>query len=289
MKTFFLISTAHLEDALWFRDDEDFIAGMNYVAIVAFVHKNVVVYAFILMSNHVHFVVYGELEDVKEFIRDYKIRYSKYYGNRYGTNNFLRRNDIDIREIAFETEDVKRAIAYVLMNCVAANICTHPSQYPWGSGNVAFQVGKSSGKPLGSYSARGLRRILHSAESSLPNNWIIGEHGFILPQNFIPVKNLENIFRTPQGMNYFFNNSSKAKKILSSEDNLPAFTDQTIFKALPELLRSLFQKSAFAELTRVEQTECLRQIRYRFSADITQAARVCGVSYAEAAKLFDQV
>ena len=216
MKRFFLISTAHLEDALWFRDDEDFVAGMNYVAIVAFVHKNVAVYAFILMSNHVHFVVYGETEDVKEFIRDFKIRYSKYYGNRYGANNFLRRNDIDIREVAFETEDVKRAIAYVLMNCVAANICAHPSQYPWGSGNVAFQVGKSSGKSLGLYSARGLRRILHSAESSLPKNWLICEQGFILPQNYIPVMNLEKIFRTPQGMNYFFNNSSKAKKNLSS-------------------------------------------------------------------------
>ena len=288
MKRFFLISTEHLENALWFRDEEDFIAGMNYVAIVAFAHKNVVVLAFILMSNHVHFVVYGELEDVKKFIRDFTARYSKYYGKRYGVKNFLRRNDIDIRELRIETDDVKKAVAYVLMNCVAANICSHPSQYPWCSGNVAFQVVKPVGTKLGDYSARKLRSILHSAESFLPKNWLISEQGYILPQNYIPAESLEKLFRTPHGMNYFFNSSSKAKKNLSPDDNLPAFTDQTICHALPELLRNLFRKRSFSELTPEEQTECLRQIRYRFSADITQAARTCGISYSEAAKLVDR-
>ena len=54
--TFFLITTDHLEDRLWFRDDEDFKTGMNYAATVAFL-LGVNVLAFILMSNHVHFVL----------------------------------------------------------------------------------------------------------------------------------------------------------------------------------------------------------------------------------------
>ena len=31
----------------------------------------------------------------------------------------------------------------------------------------------------------------------------------------------------------------------------------------------------------------MRQIRFRFSADVNQIARVCGVSYADAAKIMD--
>ena len=32
----------------------------------------------------------------------------------------------------------------------------------------------------------------------------------------------------------------------------------------------------------------LRQLRFRFSADVNQLARVCGLSYAEAARLLDK-
>lgn len=288
MKNFFLISTEHLEDALWFRDDDDFTVGMNYVAIEAFIHNGVFILAFILMSNHVHFVLYGEKEDAVRFVNDLKRRYSHYYQLKYGIKQLLNENDLDVELIPLEGENLERALAYVLMNCVVAGICLHPSQYPWGSGNVYFKPVKSQGSCLSDYSKRSLRKILHSAES-LPGNWIIGDRSFILPDNYVKTASVEQRFRSPQRMDYFIRNSSKAKKRLSSEYNLPAFTDQTIFKALPELLRSLFQKNSFSELTRDEQTECLRQIRYRFSADITQAARVCGVSYAEAAKLFDQV
>ena len=52
---------------------------------------------------------------------------------------------------------------------------------------------------------------------------------------------------------------------------------------------SLFQKRSFKELASDEQAELAKQIRFRFSADATQIARVCGVSYAEAAELLDSL
>lgn len=33
MRKVYLLTTAHLEDHLWFREEEDFRVGMNYVAI----------------------------------------------------------------------------------------------------------------------------------------------------------------------------------------------------------------------------------------------------------------
>lgn len=56
---------------------------------------------------------------------------------------------------------------------------------------------------------------------------------------------------------------------------------------LPDLLQSLFQKPAFIALSAIEQAETLRQIRFRFSAGVHQAARVCGITYADAARLLD--
>ena len=50
-----LITTKHLEDRLLFRDLEDFIVGMNYMAVLSY-KFGVIILAFILMSNHIHCV-----------------------------------------------------------------------------------------------------------------------------------------------------------------------------------------------------------------------------------------
>ena len=295
MRRLWLISTDHQEEELWFRDDEDFKVGMNYVAIQASCCPEVSVLSFILMSNHVHFVLKGERWDVKDFIEQFKQRYSLYMRHRWGIKEFLRGNWVQIKEISDTDEDLERAIAYVQMNCVAANICAHPSQYPFGTGNSFFNtvrsttdVVKQGWKRLGDLSTRARGSMLHSNYDNLPDDWHIGPDGFILPQDYVDVKAVEEVFHTPRRMNYFLQSSSKARKRLESEEHLPAFRDQIILAALPDLYRSLFGKYSFKELNPDEQTECMRQIRFRFSADVNQIARVCGVSYAEAARIMDR-
>jgi REP element-mobilizing transposase RayT len=290
MKRFFLISTDHLEDGLWFRDDEDFRVAMNYIAIQAASCPEVAVLAFILMSNHVHFVLRGRREDVLGFINLFKQRYSLYYRRKYKIREFLRGNGTDVKPVPNEDEALERALAYVQANCVAANICGHPSQYPWGTGNTFFNSCKSVGKRLCELSERMRERLLRSNYVELPEAWVISEEGFIKPENYVDRAYVESLFRSPKRMNYFLNNSSKAKKRMEMvDDNLPAFRDQAILVVLPDLLRSLFQKSSFEELNDQEQSEFARQIRFRFSADAAQIARLCGVSYAEAAHLLDGI
>ena len=292
MKKYYLVTTTHLEEALWFRDNEDFIAGMNYVAIQAALSPEVMTLVFILMSNHVHFVLYGIRSDVEAFVNGFKGRYSKYLNGKYKDREFLRRNSLHIKEISEEeVEALERTMAYVQMNCVAANICLYPAQYPWGTGSAFFNTeGSASGyRRLGDCSARERMRLMHSrAASTLPDDWLLSSAGFVLPESYVDVERVESIFRSPKRMQYFLNSSSKARKRLEAEDeNLPAFRDQVILGALPDLLQSLFQKPVFGALSTIEQAETLRQIRFRFSAGVHQAARVCGITYADAARLLD--
>lgn len=283
----YFVSTGHLEDGLWFREREDFVVGMNHVA-VQVAEGNVVVLAFILMSNHVHFALKGEYEDVLDFISGLKQRYSMYYSRKYGAKGFLRKNDLDVKEFQWCDEAPERTIAYVQMNCVAANICANPTQYPWGSGSCFFNENTTSGRKVSSLSARKIKHILHSGVKGVPGHWIIGEEDYILPQNYVDVETVEHLFRKPSRMNYFLNTSSKARKRLEiNEKQLPSFKDQVILSALSDLCMTLFQKRSFAELEDEEKTECARQIRYRFSASPNQIARVCGVSYEEIAKILD--
>ena len=273
MRKYYLVTTKHLEDGLWFRDEEDFVTGMNYVAIQAALTPEVMVLAFILMSNHVHFVLSGTRQEVEAFVNGFKGRFSHYLGRKYGVKEFLRRNKLDIKEISEdEAEALERAIAYVQMNCVAASICLYPGQYPWGTGSTFFQAGwdgRNSGSRhaaqkyscLGNLSGRERIRLMHSrAALKLPNEWLLSESGFVLPESYVDVNHVESVFRFSKRMQYFLSSSSKARKRLEAEDEkLPAFRDQVILGALPDLLQSLFQKPAFGALSTQEQAETLRQ------------------------------
>ena len=289
MKKCYLILTEHLEKMLWFRSEDDFKVGMNYVAIQAAANPKVTVLAFVLMSNHVHFVVMGDIEDVLAFVNQFKTRYSKYIQKKYGIKELLRRNKIHVKAVdPFEFESLQRVIAYVQMNPVVANICSHPVQYPWGTGNTFFNEAVPVAKRLRDYSKYALGRLLHSECDSLPPDWRITADRYILPQCYVDVATVEKTFRSPNRMNYFYSSSSKARKrIESSEGNLPSFRDQIIMAAVPDLCRTLFQKEGFEQLVTAERSELLRQLRFRFSADVRQMARVCGLTYAEAARLLD--
>ena len=284
MKHYYLITTEHLKDRLWFRDGEDFRVAMNYVAVAAFL-SGVMVLAFILMSNHVHFVLACSREDAERFVNTFKRLYASYFYRKYGVNELLRRNGVDIREVNDSDESLERAIAYVLMNSVAANICFEPSGYPWGTGNVFFNDNPFPGRCLKEFSGRAQMRMLKS-NVMLPGDYRIGSGGYILPESYVQVKGVEALFRTPKRLGYFLRTSSKARQRLEG-GVAPSFRDQNILSASEDLCHSLFRVNRISDLGVEQKTELLRQLGRRFSADLNQICRVTGIPYEEAARMLD--
>lgn len=284
---FWLVTTDHTTDRIWFKDDQDFKVGMNYIAIIAIL-SGIDVLAFILMSNHVHLVLQCSNEEAEWFINEFKRRYSEYLSKRYGKSESLREIRNDIRPIYLEDESVERTIAYVLMNSVAANICVSATDYPWGSAGAYFRIAGSRGYKVGDISARKRRTILHS-RAELPGNVVIGEGGYILPESFIPVKFVESVFRSPKRLNYFLMNSSKAKRVRESKDSgLLSFRDQVIFGALPDMCRTLFQKKSSSSLSEDEMNRLVTEVRYRFNADVAQIARILGLKYTDVVNILER-
>ncbi len=283
----YFVTTDHLEDGLWFRDDDDYKTGMNYVAVLSFV-LGIKVIAFILMSNHVHFlVICNSREEAELFINEYKKKYGKYYRHKYGVGELLRRNAIDIQEITLEEESPERIIAYILMNCVAANICLTADGYPWGSGNCYFKMRKEKGTLLGNLSSRERIRKLHSV-AKLPSEWMILDDGYIAPDSYVDVAFVERLYRTPKRMNYFLMNSSKAKKTMANNENkVPSFRDQLVIASIPDLCRSLFGVCSIKELNDNQTMELIKQLKRCFYSDVNQIARVTGLSYSDVAYRLD--
>lgn len=278
MMKYFLLTTSHLSDGIWFNDDEDYKAGMNHVAILAS-KGNAFILCFVLMSNHVHFVLGCESkEDAWKFITGFKQLYARYFYNKYRVRKFLRRNGVDIRELFIEDESLHRGIAYTAMNPVAANICAHASQYAWGSGNCYFKTALITGTRIGMLSLRKQQRILRSY-SVINQDYLLGSAGYILPDSYVCIGFVQKLFRSAGRFNYFLNSSSKARARFESEKNLvPTFRDQAVVSMIPEICRTLFQKHR-DELLDKEKRRLIYELNRRFNCDPKQIARLTGYDY----------
>ncbi len=284
---FWFVTTDHLTNKIWFRDDEDFKMGMNLVAILA-VALSVDVLAFILMSNHVHFVLCCSNEKAHQFIEAFKKRHSQYMNKKYGLKELLRRVRVKVEPVSGADESLEWVIAYTNMNSVAAGICLASTGYPWGTGDTFFKAKSAKGRRIGTLSDRARAALLHSTQP-MPPHFLVGEDGYILPDSYVNVEMVQTLFRTPRRMNYFLQNSSKAKRRLASNDAAPSFRDQIVLSAIGDLCQSLFQKPSLAALTPEEQAELLKQLRYRFSSNANQLSRVTGLPYPKVVELLNMV
>ena len=284
---FWFVTTDHLTKKIWFRDEEDFKMGMNLVAVLA-VALDVDVLSFILMSNHVHFVLCCSEAKAHQFIKEFKKRHSQYMNKKYGVKELLRRVHVQIDPVSGADESLEWVIAYTNMNSVAAGICLAPTGYPWGTGDTFFKAKPAKGRRIGTYSDRARVALLHSTQP-MPPHLLVGDDGYILPDSYVDVEKVQNLYHTPKRMNYFLVNSSKAKRRLDAKDNAPNFRDQVILPAIGDLSQSLFQKSSLEALTQDELAELLKQLRYRFSSHANQLARVTGIPYQKVVDLLDKV
>ena len=284
---FWFVTTDHLTKKIWFRDEEDFKMGMNLVAVLA-VALDVDVLSFILMSNHVHFVLCCSEAKAHQFIKEFKKRHSQYMNKKYGVKELLRRVHVQVDPVSGADESLEWVIAYTNMNSVAAGICLAPTGYPWGTGDTFFKAKPAKGRRIGTYSDRARVALLHSTQP-MPPHLLVGADGYLLPDSYVDVEKVQNLYHTPKRMNYFLVNSSKAKRRLDAKDNAPNFRDQVILPAIGDLCQSLFQKSSLEALTQDELAELLKQLRYRFSSHANQLARVTGIPYQKVVDLLDKV
>lgn len=281
---FFLLTTKHLLKDLLFKDDEDFRAAMNFVAVAAFV-TGVNILAFIHMSNHMHFVLSCPSGKVLQFINRFKTLYGRYYSRKYGKKNHLRRLSVDIKQVWIEDESLFRAIAYVQMNCVAANICPYPYMYKWGTGSIFFNGNTPAFTLLGSMSETKQAQLLHS-NVILPQNYRVSSDGYILPESYVPVGYVESLFKKSNQYLYYLNTSSKSRAHLE-KDAAPSFSDQVLVAAIRDLCRSQYRRGSYDELSDYDKSDLVRNVRRRFSTDANQLCRVLGKPYDEVARRLD--
>lgn len=194
-KGFYHVCSEGLDKAMIFRNPQEFIAGMNYVAVCA-VKYNVKILCFCLMGNHFHFILNGVYDDCKKFGEGYKVICSMLMSRQQGSCQAMKGVEVQLKKINDRTY-LESAIAYVLRNPLAAGYKIMPHQYKWGSGDMYFRASYiPSGTKAEDFPVKKLAQIIGSKQT-IPGEYIIDDSGMVSPLNYIDYHTVEQVFGHP--------------------------------------------------------------------------------------------
>lgn len=119
-----------------FPDTDAKVYGMNVIPALAR-KAGVVVLAFVLMDNHVHFCLYGTEENCRRFMKLYVFAVANYLTKRFGREDKGRGFLYSLLPVTTKGQLMK-TIAYIFRNPLAAGFDRMPSEYPWSNASDCF-------------------------------------------------------------------------------------------------------------------------------------------------------
>lgn len=179
-------------DGRWiFHDEADYRMGMAAVALST-LKFNVECYAFELMPNHLHDILYGTGRECMRVFAYFKRRLSEMLVSK---GYLPLPPDYGCVLIPIEDEDALRSqILYTVRNPYEKGYCG-PGGHRWGSGYLYFNelAAFVRGKKVEDLSVRVLRSFTGSRER-IPPDWEVHPFLGVLPRCFVKVSEVEELF-----------------------------------------------------------------------------------------------
>jgi putative transposase len=141
-KTYHVMIRGNERKAIFF-DDDDRVFFVSTMAIKN-MERRFAVYAYCLMDNHVHLIIYEGEEGISRIMKRIQVSYVYYFNKKYGRSGHLFQDRFKSEAVEDE-QYLLTAIRYIHHNPVKAQIVSHPSEYRWSSYNL--YLGNAAGYP----------------------------------------------------------------------------------------------------------------------------------------------
>lgn len=278
----------HSVDAI-FRDEEDFKDGMNRIALLTELYKKVVILAFALMDNHIHFVLYSSSRaECDKFTHEYIRRTSICISRKYGERHKL--NGIPVSCQKIDTQSyLKMAVCYVLRNPTYAGLPVSPFDYPWSSGPLMFRAAdcwssacwkKEEMSKIGAMGAAEGKAFFKS-HGKWNGEWRM-TGGIVFPGEYVAYEIVERLFRTHKAyLSFMGSNKEHEVESMSGRITSLSIPDQEMRQYKNEAGKEIFGTSSLRNLNTSQRIILARKLRSRYQCSVKQISRVCGLVYEE--------
>ena len=273
---YFHCASKGLEDDVLFASRAQFIAGMNRVGLCSLTVREIIIFAFVLMDNHVHFILYGTEEDCRRFMAQYKRLTCIYSVNSDGK----RQEDFEYDcWLIPNKEKLMEKICYVLRNPFVAGMKVLPTNYLWGSGPLMFTLERPQQfRPLGDTSEYA-RRKLFGTKKDIPSDWLVNDEGLIWPGSYTDVNRAESVFGSAS--RFMYELGRKNEDLINQEmyGGTISLRDSDLIPVLERIAGNVFGDGSLDCLTVDERLELIREARKAGNTDIKQLGRILHIKY----------
>lgn len=272
-----------------FRNEEDYIYGMNMVGICAAKFWDKVgIYTFQLMSNHMHFVIEGELNDVELFFNDLKSRLKRYLlkQERSYDINKISHNLIRVKDESY----LKNVIAYVNRNGYLVNKNMTQFSYPWGANRYYFfPLGKIEPKTfLSKIANRRKMELFHTRETYFPECFYL-TGGYISPNCYCKIELAEELFINAHQYSSLVSRRVESFKDIAAEiGDTITYTDEEMYVAVFQHIKKQFDKTGIQILSKTEKLTVAKIMHYEYNSSNKQICRILKVDIESVNALFPQ-
>lgn len=257
-----------------FREKEDYVFGMNLVALCAakFIGR-IRILTFQIMSNHVHLVLTGSRDDIVLFFGEFSRRLRRYLasGNDISDYKGFAPNIFQIADLSY----LRNVIAYVNRNGYLIDAGSTPFSYPWGANTYFFNpIAKSlPHDSVGRLSVKSKRKLFRTHDFEIPDTYYMqGE--YVSPLSYTYIDMAEDFYRNAH---HYFNLVSRRVETFSNiakelGDRI-TYTDDELFTAVCSLSAKKFE-SAPRTLDKYQKMEIAKELHFNYNASNKQIKRV---------------
>ena len=274
-KNIWHLCTPGESSGILFGTEADYTYGMNMVGVSAakFFGK-IGIYTFQLMSNHLHFVIEGEPDDIEEFFNDLKLRLRRYLLKQERAYDI---NQISHNSILVKDENyLKNLIAYVNRNGYLVNKNMTQFSYPWGA-NRYFFFPLAEIEPkiyLSKMANRTKMDMFHTRDINFPEHFYL-TNGYISPYCYCKIKQAEGLY-----MNAHHYSSLVSRRVESFLDiaaeigDTITYSDEEMYISVFHHIKKQFDKSSIQTLSKTEKLQVAKVMHYEYNSSNKQISRI---------------
>lgn len=282
---FFHFATDGLKDDILFASASEFIAGTNRIAICLLrlgPDHPVQVICFVLMDNHVHFILYGLEEDCMLFMEHFKLS-TELWLHHHGRENGPGKRWQVGHWLIPDKERLRNTIAYIHRNPMAAGMAYTPSGYRWSSASLPFAdttFVTSFGKRVGSLSRNDQKRLFCS-KTQVPGDWILLPGGMIWPGEFVKYQQMERQFNSAQDYQFLLNKRVEDDVNLEMRSAYISLPDGEIAARCHAMAEQLYGERNITHLKVQQRLSLARLLWKETGASAKQIARIVHLKLGE--------
>lgn len=281
-------ATKGFKHSILFANVLEFIAGMNRIAFCqarTSLEFPVIVIAFCLMDNHVHFILYGMREDILRWMALYHRLTMTWQKKHRDGSPITETWEYDAWQIA-DKEDLKEKIAYVFRNPMAAGQAVVPTNYRWSSAGLVFAAGPAaSGRAIREMSSYECRKVFQT-RIDLPGDWIMMPDGLIWPGCYTQYQEVERLFGQPTSFLFALNQRIEAKVNQEMETSSLSLPDYDITRMAQKAASEQYGSPEIETLDLNQRIVLCGQLVKRPGVNLKQLARVFNIHPDELKRIF---